>query len=130
MFCSDTELFDALISNESASWGAGLSMKDIVHQGTLMKLDKAKISSTEQWVPRHIVLKRGYIYRFHSQRDTKGKPQSLEGAIVTDASQQKQRAFTLCLSVPDGASRNYLFLSAASREEYAAWMNAFKACIP
>ena len=125
------DLFDSCVSTESSSWGAGLSMKDIVHQGTMHKLEKQKLSSNEQWIPRHIVLKRGYIYCFNSHRDTKGKPYSLRGAIVADESVQKQRPFTLRLIVISNAGeREEMYLSTSTKEEFQEWFTAFRACIP
>jgi hypothetical protein len=71
---------DALVDDDgSTASEATLSLRDIVRQGPLAK-NREKWSNT--WDQRWVIVKKGWLYHFRSQKDTKGGVINLQGAAV------------------------------------------------
>lgn len=102
--------------------GATLSMRDIIKQGPLQRArEKWGTSVLEQ---RWIIVKKGWLYNFHSQKDKKGDFYSLANASVREA-QGKPFSFVLSLAT----SGEEITFIAKNSEDLASWLIAINTCI-
>ena len=99
-----------------------LSLRDIVKQGPLQKArEKWGTSTYEQ---RWIIVKKGWLYNFHSQKDKKGDIYSLSGAGVREV---QGKPFSFILSLP--ASGEEINFTTKNTEDLTSWLIAINTCI-
>lgn len=135
---SDLDVAD----DEPTSSELTLSLRDIIKQGSLSK-NREKWGSS--WDTRWVILKKGWLYHFRSQRDTKGGVVPLQGASVQEATPalvaasaaasasaqkaMKPFAFVVRTSAADAQPQEIVF-AAKSQDEATSWIHAINACIP
>lgn len=99
-----------------------LSLRDIIKQGPLQKArEKWGATSNEQ---RWIIVKKGWLYNFHSQKDKKGDVYSLAGAGVREA---PGKPLSFVLSLP--AAGEEITFSAKTADDLTSWLIAINTCI-
>lgn len=118
----------SLMGDGSGASGMGeggeitLSLREIVKQGPLQKArEKWGTSTYEQ---RWIIVKKGWLYNFHSQKDKKGDIYSLSGASVREV---QGKPFSFILSLP--ASGEEINLTTKNTEDLTSWLIAINTCI-
>lgn len=99
-----------------------LSMRDIVKQGPLQKAREkwGSVSYELRW----IIVKKGWLYNFHSQKDKKGDIYNLSNAGVREV---KGKPSSFVLSLP--ASGEEINFTARNADDLASWLIAINTCI-
>jgi len=107
---------------------ASLSLRDIVMQGNLQK------SREKRWDSRWVVIKRGWLYDFRSQRDTSCKMvrlQSITVSEIVDPTGKQKHCFVLRpLSAQPGKDiPEPIMFACKSPEEVTDWIQCISSCI-
>jgi len=107
---------------------ASLSLRDIVLQGTVLRCREKK------WDSRWVVVKRGWLYEFRSQRDTSCKMVRLQSLSVSDIVDPlgKQKYCFVLRPIASQAGKDTpepLMFACKSPEEVNDWVQCISSCI-
>jgi len=107
---------------------ASLSLRDIVMQGNLLK------SREKRWDSRWVVVKRGWLYDFRSQRDTSCKMMRLQSITISeivDPLGKQKHCFVLrpLAAQPGKDAPESTIFACKSPEEVNDWIQCITSCI-